>query len=519
MSESDAKATDSDEGANGVEAEPEDARDEGTDGIEEPGSSKHPKALPILFFAEMWERFCFYGMRTLLTLYMVRHFQYSDDLAYGIYGSYNSLVYLTPILGGLLADRLLGYRRSIVMGGVFMAVGMFMLLIQNELFFYGGMAVIIVGNGYFKPNISTLLGKLYKEGDPKRDAGFQIFYMGINIGALTSTLICGYIGENWGWTYGFGLAGIGMICGLLVFGYGRKHLHGHGEIPEQKAYKKWALPVLAASVLVIPVISLMLQHHSVVLYLLIAAALGILGYFLYVSFKEDLAQRHKIWVLLVLWVFHSIFWSFFEQAGTSLTLFTARNVDRDLSGWEFPATWGQFFNPLFIVLLTPVFAMLWPYLSRVKKNPSIPNKFSLGLLQIGVGFGALVLAAGFATEGLVPIAFLIICYFFHTTGELCLSPVGLSAVTKLAPPRMTGLAMGAWFLSISMAHKIAGGIAALTGAAGVKTEGAGEKAAAATDTLGVYVGVFTQIAYVAVGAAVLLFLLSFLLKRWLHGVE
>ena len=519
MSESNPQASETAEGANGAEVEPAEAKTKPAAPADDEFPSKHPKALPILFFAEMWERFCFYGMRTLLTLYMVRHFQYSDDLAYGIYGSYNSLVYLTPIIGGLLADRLLGYRRSIVMGGVFMAVGMFMLLIQNELFFYGGMAVIIVGNGYFKPNISTLLGKLYKDGDPKRDAGFSIFYMGINIGALTSTLICGYIGENYGWTYGFGLAGVGMICGLLVFGWGRKHLQGHGEIPEQKAYKKWALPVLAASVLVIPLISLMLQHHSIVLYLLIAAALGILGYFLYVSFHEEAAQRHKIWVLLVLWVFHSIFWSFFEQAGTSLTLFTARNVDRDLAGWEFPATWGQFFNPLFIVVLTPVFAMLWPFLIRVKKNPSIPNKFSLGLVQIGAGFGALVLASSFASGGLVPIVFLIICYFFHTTGELCLSPVGLSAVTKLAPPRMTGLAMGAWFLSISMAHKIAGGIAALTGAAGVKAEGASEQVAAATDTLPVYVGVFTQIAYVSVAAGVLLFLLSFPLKKWLHGVE
>jgi POT family proton-dependent oligopeptide transporter len=476
----------------------------------------HPRALPILFFAEMWERFCFYGMRTLLTLYMTRVFLYGDERAFHVYGSYNSLVYLTPILGGLLADRLLGYRRSIVVGGLFMAAGEFALLVQNEFFFYGGMAFIIVGNGYFKPNISTLLGKLYAPGDARRDAGFGIFYMGINIGALTSTLACGYIGENYGWTYGFGLAGIGMLCGLAVFGMGRQRLEGHGEVPSQARYGKWALPVLLLSLGVVPLISLLLQHHTVVFYLLIGTAVVVLGYLLYVSFTEEKVQRHRLWVILVLVLFHTTFWAFFEQAGSSLTLFTARNVDRDLWGWEFPATWGQFFNPFFIVLLTPVFAALWPFLSRVRKNPSIPNKFSLGLLQVGLGFGLLALSASFAVEGQVSLLFLVVCYFLHTTGELCLSPVGLSMVTKLAPARMTGLVMGAWFLSISFAHYIAGAIAALTGGAGGPLEGG---AAAATESLAIYVGVFGQIAWIAAGTGVLLFLLSPLLRRWLHGVE
>jgi POT family proton-dependent oligopeptide transporter len=477
---------------------------------------RHPAALPILFFAEMWERFCFYGMRALLVLYMTKGFLgYGDDKAYEVYGSYNSFVYLTPILGGLLADRLLGYRRSIFLGGILMAVGEFMLLIQNILFFYGGLAFIIVGNGYFKPNISTLLGKLYKEGDPKRDAGFGIFYMGINIGALSSTLICGWIGENIGWPYGFAVAGLGMLAGLVVFGMGKQKLHGHGEIPDQGQYKRWAFPVLIGSIAVVPVIAFMLQTEGLVFQLLVVSAVGVLGYLFWTSLKEDKIQRHRMWVILVLVFFHTVFWAFFEQAGSSLTLFTDRNVDRDLFGWEFPTTWGQFFNPFFIVVLTPVFAWLWPFLSRIGKNPSIPNKFTLGIFQVGLGFGALVLAAQFAVDGKTSLAFLVLCYLLHTTGELCLSPVGLSMVTKLSPARMTGLVMGAWFLSIAFAHSIAAWIAGLTGGAG---EAIGQELDA-LKTLGVYTDVFAKIGLTAVGVALLLLVISPILKRWLHGVE
>ena len=226
-----------------------------------------------------------------------------------------------------------------------MALGEFALLIQNEFFFYVGMALIIVGNGYFKPNISTLLGKLYVDGDPKRDAGFGIFYMGINVGALTSTLICGWIGESSGWTYGFALAGLGMLCGLAVFASGKGKLEGHGEVPSESRYAKWALPVLVASLVAVPLISFLLQHHAVVFYLLIGTALVVLGYLLSVSFKEAPVQRHRMWVILTLIFFHTTFWAFFEQAGSSLTLFTARNVDRNLGGWEFPATWVSFSTP------------------------------------------------------------------------------------------------------------------------------------------------------------------------------
>ena len=340
--------------------------------------------------------------------------------------------------------------------------------------------------------------------------------MGINIGALSSTLICGWIGENIDWTLGFGVAAAGMLAGLAVFHGGRGRLKGHGEIPDQGKYKKWSLPVLAVSVLIIPAIGLLLQYHTLVLGLLLVCTVLMLGYILVASFGEEKEQRHKMWVILVLWFFHATFWAFFEQAGSSLTMYAARNVDRDFGGWEFPATWGQFFNPLFIVALTPLFAWLWPFLTRKRVNPSIPNKFALGLIQAGVGFLMLVLASHFAVEGMTPLIFLVICYFFLTTGELFLSPVGLSMVTKLAPARMTGLVMGAWFLSIAFAHYIAGAIATLTSSAG---GGEGEAAVAATESLSIYVIVFQDIGYFAIGAGVVLFFLSFLLKRWLHGVE
>ncbi len=475
----------------------------------------HPAGLFILFGAEMWERFCFYGMRTLLTLYMVQGFLgYADDQAYHVYGSYNSMVYLTPLLGGLLADRLLGYRRAIMLGAVLMALGEFALLVQQPMFFFGGMALLIVGNGYFKPNISTIVGKLYPQGDPRRDGGFTIFYMGINIGAFLSTLICGYIGEEYGWHYGFGLAGIGMLIGLTIFGSGQGLLQGKGKAPDSARANKMFPLVILGSLLAVPIIYTLLQRHVWVEWLMGISAVIVLGYLLLTAIREEVVQRHKMYVILVLIFFHMLFWAFFEQAGSSLTLFTERNVDRMVGTWEFPTTWGQTFNPFFIVVLAPLFAALWPMLSRKKMNPSIPNKFSLGLLQVGLGFGVLVVASKFlATAGLVPLFTLVFCYFLHTTGELCLSPVGLSMVTKLAPERMTGMVMGAWFMSIAGAHTVAAAIAALTGGAGNGAD------ASATDSLAVYSGVFGQIFIVAVGAAVLLFLLSPILKKWLHGVE
>lgn len=473
----------------------------------------HPPGLYMLFFAEMWERFCFYGMRALLTLYMTKHFLYSDEQANGVYGSYNSLVYLSPILGGFLAQKFLGFRAAIILGGIIMAIGEFVLVVQREFFFYAGMATIIFGNGLFKPNISTLVGTLYREGDPRRDSGFTIFYMGINIGALASTLICGYIGENYGWTYGFAIAGVGILLGVATFAGGRKLLMGNGEPPDPQALPRNVAMTIALGIVLIPITYFLLREVAIVRWMLGITIAFVIGLLFVTALREEHTQRERMFVLIVLWFFHALFWAFFEQAGSSLTLFTDRNVELTMAGWKMPTSWGQFFNPAFILVFGTVFTLLWTKLGRMGRDPSIPNKFALGLVQLGLGYGVLVIGAQFAgPDAMLPLIFLVLCYLLHTTGELCLSPIGLSAVTKLAPKRMTGIVMGAWFLSISFGHTIAAWIASLTGDAG-KVEGD------ASQSLPIYIDIYLTMAWVSVGAGVLLFLLSPVLKRWLHGVK
>jgi POT family proton-dependent oligopeptide transporter len=495
----------------------------------------HPKGLFYLFFAEMWERFCFYGMRNILVLYMVNYFVFSDEFAQGgVYAAYMSLVYCMAILGGFMADKYLGYRRSIIFGGIVMAAGMVMLLFNRELlgyigipfteglehfFFFAGMATIIIGNGYFKPNISAIVGRLYAPGDRRRDAGFTIFYMGINVGAFGGGLLCGYLGQQVSWPLGFGVAALGMILGVVVFGSkgATKHLHGHGDAPDEGLAKKSFPWILIGSLLGIPIIYYFLQHGEIVGYLLGATALVVLGTFLWVAIREDKVQREQIFVLLVLVIFNPIFWAFFEQAGSSLTLYADRNLNRSIFGWEMPSSWPQNFNALFIITLAPVFAWLWVWLAKKSKEPSIPMKFSLGMWQLGIGFLILVIGGRyFAKDGITPLGFMVLLYLLLTWGELCLSPVGLSMITKLAPPRLTGMAMGAWFLSISGAQYVAGQLAALTGAAGGVAGGEGVPA---TESLEIYTGVYQNSTLFIFGAALLLLLLVPLLKKWTHGVQ
>lgn len=495
----------------------------------------HPKGLFYLFFAEMWERFCFYGMRNILVLYMTYHFLFSDEYAQGgVYAAYMSLVYCMSILGGYMADRFLGYRRSIIFGGIVMAVGMVMLLFNRELlgyvgipigetleqfFFFAGMATIIIGNGYFKPNISAIVGRLYEPGDRRRDAGFTIFYMGINVGAFGGGLICGYLGQQVSWPLGFGVAALGMILGVVVFGSpgATRHLHGHGDAPDPPLARRSFPWILVGSLLGIPVIYYFLQHGEIVGWLLGATALMVVGVFLTVAIREDKVQREQIFVLLVLVLFNPIFWAFFEQAGSSLTLYADRNLDRSIFGWEMPSSWPQNFNALFIITLAPVFAWLWVWLAKKGKEPSIPMKFSLGMWQLGIGFLILVIGGKyFATDGITPLGFMVLLYLLLTWGELCLSPVGLSMITKLAPQRLTGMAMGAWFLSISGAQYLAGQIAALTGAAGGEAGGEGVPP---TESLEIYTGVYQNSALFIFGAALLLLILVPLLKKWTHGVQ
>jgi POT family proton-dependent oligopeptide transporter len=495
----------------------------------------HPKGLFYLFFAEMWERFCFYGMRNILVLYMTYHFLFNDEYAQGgVYAAYMSLVYCMAILGGYMADKFLGYRRSIIFGGIVMAAGMIMLLFNRELlgyigiplseamekfFFFAGMATIIIGNGYFKPNISAIVGRLYKPGDRRRDAGFTIFYMGINVGAFSGGLLCGYLGQQVSWPLGFGVAALGMILGVAVFGSrgATRHLHGHGDAPDPERMRRSFPWIMIGSFLGIPFIYYFLQHGEIVGWLLGATALVVFGSFIWVAIREDKVQREQIFALLVLVLFNPIFWAFFEQAGSSLTLYADRNLDRSVFGWEMPSSWPQNFNALFIITLAPVFAWLWMWLGNKGREPSIPMKFTLGLFQLGLGFLALVIGGlYFAKDGITPLGFMVLLYLLLTWGELCLSPVGLSMITKLAPQRLTGMAMGAWFLSLAGAQWFGGQIAALTGAAGGE---AGGEALPPPESLEIYTGVYQNSALFVFGAAVLLLLLVPLLRKWTHGVQ
>ena len=525
----------------------------------------HPPALYMLFFAEMWERFCFYGMRALLVLYLTKGFLgMSDELSGNVYASYNALVYLTPILGGIIADRLLGYRAAIIMGGIVMAIGEFTLLVEQEFAVYAGMAMIVCGNGLFKPNISSLVGKLYADGDSRRDAGFTIFYMGINIGALTSTLLCGWIGENYGYTWGFGLAGLGMLLGIFTFHMGRGRLADHGNAPDPEKQPARIAKVALGTLCAAPVLYLLLKNQELVTYLVLIGLIVTMGSILGVALKSDKVQRERLFLLVVLWVFHALFWAFFEQAGSSLTLFTDRNVDCEIFGWTMPTSWGQFFNPAFIVIFGAVFSGMWVALGKKDRDPSIPAKFGLALVQLGAGYGLLVMGAAWGVGGIVPLIFLVMCYLLHTTGELCLSPVGLSAVTKLAPKKIVGMVMGAWFLSISAGHKIAGFVNALAGSKpelakaltifdGLKdkeltadsdagsafvTEQITKLAGGSADmqaqlttlmaspaeevtqqTLETYLSVYNMLAWIAVGAGLLLMVSAPVLKKWQHGVK
>lgn len=530
-----------------------------------PAQNGHPPGLYMLFFAEMWERFCFYGMRAILVLYLTKGFlKMGDEDAGFVYAAYNSLVYLTPIVGGIIADKLLGYRAAIILGGIVMALGEFTLLIEQEFAVYAGMSFIIMGNGLFKPNISTLVGKLYAPGDPRRDAGFTIFYMGINIGAATSTAICGWIGENWGWTWGFGIAAIGMLAGIVTFGVGKSKLMGHGEAPEPAKLPKNLGMIIGGIVVLAPALYFLLKNKELVAWLLGIGIAVTMGIILFVAFTSEKAQREKLFLLVVLWMFHALFWAFFEQAGSSLTLFTDRNVDRDIMGWEMPTSWGQIFNPGFIIIFGAVFSMLWVALGKKGRDPSIPGKFGLALIQLGAGYGVLVLGAAFGVGGIVPLVFLVMCYLLHTTGELCLSPVGLSAVTKLAPQKIVGMVMGAWFMSIAAGHTIAGFVNSIAGVKpelskalgifdGLKDEklalgspeaqtfiaeqitksagGSADLEAKLTtllaspevdvtrQTLDTYLGVYNYLCWIAVGAGLLLTATAPFLKKWQHGVK
>ncbi|MFK8298618.1 peptide MFS transporter [Capnocytophaga cynodegmi] len=426
----------------------------------------HPKALFTLFMVELWERFSYYGMRALLILYMTANlidggFQFDDAKAFGIYGAYGALVYLTPILGGYFADKLIGFRKAIVIGALLMAAGQFTLFMNNQTTFFIGLALLVVGNGFFKPNISSMIGRFYADGDKRRDGAFTLFYMGINMGAFLAPLTCGAIGENEGWQYGFLTAGIGMLLGYIIFFFASRTsiFENVGLAPDEKPTKNVVsfvpnsvLPY--ATIVVLIIISwILIQYNDVVDVLLASLAAIIIGYLLYQASKMEVVAKQRIWVVVLLLLFTTIFWTFFELAGSALNLFTARNVHKEIFGTEIKTTFFQSFNPLFIMLFAPVFSWIWIKLSNLNKEPAAPYKFGTGLLLLGLGFLVLKFGGSYAKLGMVPAIFMVFLYLLHTLGELTLSPVGLSLVTKLSPKHMVAFMMGIWFLSSSIAHQ------------------------------------------------------------------
>ena len=444
---------------------------------EGPQALGHPKGLFYLFFAELWERFSFYGMRALLTLYMVnnlfKELADGEEISIGIYASYGALVYATPVIGGILADRFMGYRKSIMLGAVLMALGHFIMAFENEFFFFGALGLLIVGNGFFKPNISTMVGSLYKEGDTRRDAGFTIFYMGINVGAFLAPLVCGWLGETYGWHYGFGAAGVGMLAGLLFFWQGSRTgvFMDKGLQPEEWRDKKVAGTnvvnlIYVAAFLLVPIASILVRFNdlevvgsdlmSVLLFTVLGAILLYLGF---IIISSDKVTGQRLIVVIVLTLFITVFWSFFEQAGSSLTLFAERNVNLTFLN----ASQTNAINPGYIMILAIPFSLLWTFLDTKRLNPSTPVKFALGILQLGLGFLVFAYAAtAMDSTGRVPFFYLAFGYFLITTGEMFISPIGLSKVTELSPAKITALMMGVYFLSSAFAHHIAGIIAKLT---------------------------------------------------------
>ena len=473
-----------------------------------PEFAGHPKGLYVLFFAEMWERFSYYGMRALLIFYLTQHWLFSDSRSNLIYGAYTSLVYITPVLGGYLADRYLGQRKAVLFGAILLTFGHFLMAFEGTggqadpaiNIFWLALAFIIVGSGFLKANISVMVGQLYKLTDVRRDGAYTVFYMGINLGAAVGTILVGYLGETIGWGYGFGLAGIGMLVGLIVFVLGKGALNGAGEAPAPLAKsREWTLYGIGLAA--VAVCWALVQYQSVIQNLLVVSGLGLLGYVLYETFKLDKEPRERMFAILFLISLNPLFWGLFEQAGGSMSLFTDRYVDRGAT----PASLFQSINPIYIILLAPLFAALWQWLGKRGKEPSAPAKFGLALAQMGLANLVLVWGAeAYGLAAMTPVIFVFLYYLLATTGELCLSPVGLSAMNRLAPSYLASLIMGAWFYMTAVGNFVAGKIGEATGGHG------GEMS---KDKL---LEIYEMFGWISIGAAVVVLLLSRIVKSWMH---
>ena len=584
----------------------------------------HPKGLYVCFATELWERFSFYGMKYLLLLYLTKYHLFSDFEGLDVLGAYAGLVYALPVIGGLLADRYLGMRKSVVFGGILLCMGHLLMAVEghqavfyaagtiltsaltltdgtvlaagttlaNDItiqdtealkVFYLALALIVVGVGYLKPNISTIVGKLYAIGDARRDSGFTIFYMGINIGSFTATLLCGWLGETYGWGYGFGAAGIGMLIGLATFLWGQKYLHGHAEPSNpERLHEKIAGPInrewliYLLSVPALFVVWMLVQHEPVVhltqnIFLILSivgimlyamlhkaegqnnrtaklfaggaillgifaalaqdgmlnvgpnlaeyavyAALAVLVGFVVYGFRtHGTPEFGRTVVLMILIVSTVVFWALFEQSAGSMTLYADRVMDRNIAGMQPTAAQFGSLNAGFIMLLAIPFAALWIWLAKRNLEPSTPVKFGLGIALAGLGFGALVVGAKFPNAaGQVAAIWMVLAYLLHTTGELCLSPVGLSAVTKLSIGKVVGISMGTWFLATALSETVATRIAKL---AAIDTS-SGEAVDVAT-ALASYTELFQFLMYVGLGVGVFMIVISPLLRKGMHGIH
>ncbi len=489
---------------------------------ERTGPLGHPRGLITLATTEMWERFSYYGMRALLVLFMVESLEdgglgYSDQTATAIYGLYTAAVYMLCLPGGWIADRLIGAQRAVWFGGIIIMSGHFVLAIPSVPTFFLGLILVSLGTGLLKPNISAIVGEFYPPGDPRRDGGFTIFYMGINIGAALGPLVCGWLALD-NWHYGFGAAGVGMLFGLIQFKLTQSQLGDAGLAPPAKAgddapfrRKAWggilAILALVAGLLVAGLMGIVnldavaLAQSST--YAIVALAFVYFGYVLFFG-RLTREERGRVIVIIVLFFAAAMFWSGFEQAGSSLNLFAERYTIREFGGFEIPASWFQSLNPVFIIILAPIYSMLWVGLARRHLDPSTPLKFAVGLIILGLGFAVMIGAAALVAEGqqVLP-TWLLFTYLLHTMGELALSPVGLSSVTKLAPRRFVGQMMGVWFLAASLGNILAGLLA-------------GEFRADAIDEMP---RLYLQIVLTTIGAGVLLALLAKPLKRLMGGAD
>ncbi len=484
----------------------------------------HPRPLWMLFMAEFWERFAFYGIRWALTLYIVA--QFYDGNAAGeadasrYYGAYLALVYATAIFGGYVADRVIGYQRSILLGAVVMSIGLFMIMIPSLNLFLLGLAVIVVGNGLFKPNISSLVGQLYEQGDDRRDRGFTIFYMGINLGGMLSPLVTGWLAseifgtpQHQNYKAVFGAAGVGMILSTIWFYLGRAQLKGIGAVPEDKPAGKMLAYVIAGIVVAVPAVYFLMAGMGAQTLAWVLGALFIIvaGMLLMEGKQNGTIQLHRVYALLLLFGFNVTFWMFFEQAGSSFNFLAQNLVNRDVFGdasFIFPTGWFQSINSLAIIVFAPIISFIWYLTATRKKEPTIPFKFGLGLLGNALGFLVLMFALTNLVDGngLIPMWPLVLCYVLQSIGELCLSPIGLSMVTKLAPVRFVGLAMGAWFLSVATGNNLSGLLAGeISGESGMTVESA--------------LAGFSFSFYLLLGAGLLLLLISPLINKLMHGVK